>query len=127
MTTIVTDGKSQEWQNWRDVSQQSTRVKGQLHWKDLLFDKSPDYNAGFGKQSKGAMVDWDRYDLDEFLYFLKGRMTLEDYDDGKTYIVKPGDFVHIKRGSKLKQIANEDCEMFFVIHPKYDPSMEPPL
>ena len=53
MTTIVTDGKSQEWQDWRDVSQQSTRVKGQVHIKDLLFDKSPDYSTGFGKQSKG--------------------------------------------------------------------------
>ena len=91
--------------------------------KDLL-DKSPDYNAGFLKQSKGAVADWDRWDFDEFIYYLKGRMKVEDYDDGKTYIVKKGDFVHIKRGSKLKQIFEEDCEAFFVMAPKWGLSME---
>ena len=125
MTTIVTDGKSQEWQNWEDdVSHQSGRVKGQVHIKDLLGDKSPDYSGYLGKQSKGTALDWDRYDLDEFLYLLKGRMKVEDYDEGRTYIAEPGDFTYIKRGSKVKQTFEEDSETFAVLVPKYDPSME---
>ena len=124
MTTIVTDGKSQEWQNWEDVSQQSGIVKGQVHVKDLLGDKSPDYTVAFAKKSKGAVEDWDRYDLDEFLYLFKGRVKVEDYDEGKTYIAEPGDFTYIKRGSKVKQTIEEESETFTVLVPKYDPSME---
>ena len=124
MTTIVTDGISQEWQDWEDASQQGGHVKGQINWKDLLHDKSPDYSAGFAKQSKGTVVDWDRFEIDEFLYLLKGRMKAEDYDDGTTYMAKPGDFTYIKRGSKVKQTFEEESETFFVLVPKYDPSME---
>ena len=70
------------------------------------------------------MLDWDRYDLDEFLYLLKGRMKVEDYDEGRTYITEPGDFTYIKRGSKVKQTFEEESETFAVLVPKYDPSME---
>ncbi len=128
MTTIVTDGKSQEWQDWRDVSpQQSEKVKGAMPYKDLLGDKSSVYSAHLGFAKKGTVVDWDRYDIDEFIYLLKGRLKIEDYDDRKTYIAKPGDFLFHKRGSHLKQTFEEDCETFVIFTPKYDPSMDLPL
>ena len=127
MTTMVTDGKSVEWQHWGDFSspEQHKRTKGQLIGKDLFGDKLPDYTVGFGRPRKGVEIDW-HHDGDEFIYLIKGRLRIEDYDDGKTHIVKAGDLLFHKKGSRLKQIFEEDCEALVIAVPKFDPSVELP-
>ena len=127
MPVIVMDTKSQEWQDWRGVSlRQSERVTGQLLYKDLLGDKASDYSVFIGRHIKGTAVDW-HHGGDELLYILTGRVKIEDYDVGKTYIVKAGDLYLIKGGSKAKQTYEEDCDSFSVCIPKYDPSQDLPL
>ena len=127
MTPIVISGKSPEWQDWRGVSvAQGERVQGQLLYKDLWGDKTPDYSAFIGSHSKGTAVDW-HHGGDEILYILTGRVKVEDYDVGKTYIIKPGDLYLIKGGSKVKQTYEEDCDSLSICIPKYDPSQDLPL
>ena len=125
MTTIVTDGKSQEWQDWRTVSpKQGERTEGQLLFKEVMGDEQSACTVLFGSPSKGTVVENWHYDVDEFIYFLKGRMKVEDYDDGKTHIAKAGDLLYHKRGSRLKQIFEEDCQTICWLIPKWSPSAE---
>ena len=88
--------------------QQSERTKGPLPYKEILGDKQSACTIFFGSPSKGTVLDW-HHDADEFIYFLKGRMRVEDYDDGKTHIAKKGDLLFHKKESRLKQIFEEDC------------------
>ena len=128
MTTIVTDGKSEEWVDSRDFSpEQRKRTKGgELLFKMVFNDEQSGCTVFFGNPRKGMEVDW-HHDADEFIYFLKGRMRVEDYDDGKTHIAKKGDLLFHKKGSRLKQIFEEDCETIAWVVPKYEPSQDLPL
>ena len=132
MTTIITDGKSQEWQDSADLLRilsplQSNRLKGPLPYKEILGDKQSACSIYRASPRKGTVVEDWHYDIDEFIYFLKGRMRVEDYDDGKTHIAKEGDLLLHKKGSRLKQIFEEDCETICWVVPKYDPSQDLPL
>ena len=126
MTTIITDGKSQEWQDWADKSPlQSNRLKEPLPYKEIIGDKQSACSIYFGSPRKGTVTDVHA-DVDEFIYFLKGRMKVEDYDDGKTYIAQKGNLLYHKRGSEVKQTFEEDCETICWIVPKWSPSVELP-
>ena len=73
MTTIITDGKSQELQDWADKSsKQSERTKGPLPYREIFGDKQSACSIYRASPRKGTVVENWHYDIDEFIYFFEG-------------------------------------------------------
>ena len=112
MTVIVIDEKSVEFQKIEPgLSNKSSLAK------DVFGDKVVSMTCGIGKFSKGTVIDAN-FDFDDFLYILSGTQRFEE--GGITYIAKKGAFVHLKRGSKVKQTIEEDSVELFVTVPKHE-------